>query len=169
MDDNLEWLTQKTEDSISNKGNLTFPTHAVNVIELSGNKKVATPHFYINPPFQIYPPFLAKNFILPKWLNFQKVLPPPFNEGGFQLWIKLILYENDAKLFKFKRSPLYVNLWNVWSVRIDTWSEYSKKNEGMVNLFFYLKFKKLCKNLKSTLIISFLATKIKRQIWHPLL
>ena len=32
MDDNLEWLTQKTEDSKSNKGNLTFPTHTVNVI-----------------------------------------------------------------------------------------------------------------------------------------
>ena len=65
MDENLEWLTQKTEDSKSNKGNLTFPTHTVNVIELSGNKKVATPHFYINPPFQIYPPFLAKNFCNP--------------------------------------------------------------------------------------------------------
>ena len=32
--ENLEWVTQKTEDPKSNKGNLTFPTHAVNVIEL---------------------------------------------------------------------------------------------------------------------------------------
>ena len=27
MDENLEWLTQNTEDPKSNKGNLTFPTH----------------------------------------------------------------------------------------------------------------------------------------------
>ena len=34
MDENLEWLTQNTEDPKSNKGNLTFQTHTVNVIEL---------------------------------------------------------------------------------------------------------------------------------------
>ena len=36
MDENLEWLTQNTEDPKSNKGNLTFSTHThtVNVIEL---------------------------------------------------------------------------------------------------------------------------------------
>ena len=55
LDENLAWLTQKTEDPKSNKGNLTFTTHTVNVIELNCKviKKVATPppHFYINPPF----------------------------------------------------------------------------------------------------------------------
>ena len=34
MDENLAWLTQNTVDLKSNKGNLTFPTHPVNVIEL---------------------------------------------------------------------------------------------------------------------------------------
>ena len=34
MDENIEWLTQNTEDWKSNKGNLTFPTQTVNVIEL---------------------------------------------------------------------------------------------------------------------------------------
>ena len=34
MDENIEWLTQKTEDPKSNKWNLTFPPHTVNVIEL---------------------------------------------------------------------------------------------------------------------------------------
>ena len=35
MDENLEWLTQNTEDpKSSKKGNLIFPTHTVNVIEL---------------------------------------------------------------------------------------------------------------------------------------
>ena len=59
MDENLEWLTQNTEGPKSNKWNLTFPAHTVNVIELYSNKKVATPHFYINPPplFRFIPPF----------------------------------------------------------------------------------------------------------------
>ena len=46
----------------------------------------------------------------------------------FQLWqilndlstkrlIKLILYENDVKLLKFKRRFVKVYLWYVWSVR----------------------------------------------------
>ena len=34
MDENLKQLTQNTEDPESNKGNLTFPTHTENVIEL---------------------------------------------------------------------------------------------------------------------------------------
>ena len=34
MDDNLEWLIQNTENPKSSKGNLTFPTHTVNMIEL---------------------------------------------------------------------------------------------------------------------------------------
>ena len=34
LDENLAWLTQNTEDPKSNKGNLTFPPHTVNVIEL---------------------------------------------------------------------------------------------------------------------------------------
>ena len=39
MDDNLEWLTQNTEDPKSNKGNITPPpthTHTVNVIHYGG-------------------------------------------------------------------------------------------------------------------------------------
>ena len=42
-------------------------------------KKVATPHFYINPSFQSYPPFLAKFLVPPKYLNFWKVLPNPLS------------------------------------------------------------------------------------------
>ena len=34
LDENLAWLTQRTEDPKSNKGNFTFPTHTVNVIKL---------------------------------------------------------------------------------------------------------------------------------------
>ena len=65
-------MAQKTKDWKSNTGTLTFPTKTVNmidVIELNCKvvKNVATPPwpFPINPPFQIYPPFLAKNFVSP--------------------------------------------------------------------------------------------------------
>ena len=34
LNDNLEWLTRKTQDLKSKKWNLTFPTYAVNKIEL---------------------------------------------------------------------------------------------------------------------------------------
>ena len=34
LDENLAWLTQKTEDPKSNKEYLTFPPHTVNVIEM---------------------------------------------------------------------------------------------------------------------------------------
>ena len=34
FDQNLAWLTQKTEEPKSNKGNLTFPSHTVNMTEL---------------------------------------------------------------------------------------------------------------------------------------
>ena len=34
MNENLAWLTEKTEDLKSNKGNLTFPLHTVIVTEL---------------------------------------------------------------------------------------------------------------------------------------
>ena len=51
LDENLAWLTQKTEDLKSNKGNLTFLPHTVNVIELNCKiiKKVAPPP----PPPQV--------------------------------------------------------------------------------------------------------------------
>ena len=43
------------------------------------NKKVAppppSPHFYVNASFSVFPPFLAKIFVPPKWLNFWKIVP----------------------------------------------------------------------------------------------
>ena len=42
MDENLTWLTQKTEELKCNKGNFSFPWHTVNAIELQSNKKVAS-------------------------------------------------------------------------------------------------------------------------------
>ena len=34
MDENLAWLTQKTEEPKCNKGKFTFPQHTVDAIEL---------------------------------------------------------------------------------------------------------------------------------------
>ena len=62
----------------------------VNMIELNCKvvKKVATPHFYINPHFQVYPPLLANNFV-PQVTQFQEGPTPPLphpppliREGG---------------------------------------------------------------------------------------
>ena len=57
MDENLEWLTQNTEDLKSNKGNLTPP--------------LPPTHTHINPSptFQVFPLFLAKHFVPPPLLN----------------------------------------------------------------------------------------------------
>ena len=35
LDESLAWLTQKTAELKSNKGNFTFPTHRVIVVELT--------------------------------------------------------------------------------------------------------------------------------------
>ena len=76
LDENLPWLIQKTDDLKSNKGNLTFPPHTVNVIELNCKviKKVATPSIFTStpppPPLQVYPPFLGKILYPPQVTKF---------------------------------------------------------------------------------------------------
>ena len=64
MDENLEWLTQNTEDPKSNKGNLTFPTHRVNVTELNYKvvKQVATTSFLHQSPFLGISPLSSNKF-----------------------------------------------------------------------------------------------------------
>ena len=54
LDEILAWLTQKTEDPKSNKGNLTFPPHTVNMIKL--NCKVIENGNPPPPPFLHQPP-----------------------------------------------------------------------------------------------------------------
>ena len=86
LDENLARITQKTEDPKSNKGNLTFPLHTVNVIDLNCKviKKVATLLFYINPrPFSgLSPPFLAR-FCTPLSDSIlERSYPLPLIRGG---------------------------------------------------------------------------------------
>ena len=69
LDENLAWLTEKTEDPKSNKGNLNFLPQTVNVIELNCKviKKVATPTFLHPPPppFSGLSPLSRKTFCTP--------------------------------------------------------------------------------------------------------
>ena len=82
MDENLEWLTQNTEDPKSNKRNLTFPTHTVNVIELQSNKKVATTPFLHQLPLLRFIPLSSKIFCNPPSDSiFGRSYPPAFNKG----------------------------------------------------------------------------------------
>ena len=64
-------------------------------------------------------------FSMSLWKEFQ--LLQILSDLSVKHLIKLILHENDGKLLKFKRSPVKVDLWYVWSV---------KESDGMVNLFF---------------------------------
>ena len=75
MDQNLAWLTQKTEDPKSNKENLTFSTHT-KYDWTENNKKVVTPppDFYINPVTGLSP-LSSKNFSSPTQVI-------QFSEGG---------------------------------------------------------------------------------------
>ena len=54
-------------------------------------------------------------FSMSLWKKFQ--LLKIINDLSIRHWIKLILYENDVKLSRFKRSSVQVDLWYVWSVR----------------------------------------------------
>ena len=68
LDENLAWLTQKTEDPKSNKGNLTFTTHTVNVIELNFKviKKWQPPvPISTSTPFSGLFPLSSKKFCTP--------------------------------------------------------------------------------------------------------
>ena len=72
MDESLEWLTQNTEDPKSNKRNLTFPTRTHSkcdwTVKYWKSGKPPPPFLLFlhqPPPFQVYPPFLAKIFISP--------------------------------------------------------------------------------------------------------
>ena len=65
LEENLAWLTQKTEEPKSNKGNFTFPKHTVNVIKSNRNKSEVIKHWE-PPPFLHQPPlfrFISSPFL----------------------------------------------------------------------------------------------------------
>ena len=80
MDENLAWLTELTEE-LKNQNVIKQtlppppphpPTHTEQMqLNCKVIKKVATPHFYINPShFQGYLPFLAKFWVPPPVAQF---------------------------------------------------------------------------------------------------
>ena len=77
-------------NSIFNSSRKAIRAHAYLLYLYSSIKQVASPpHFYINsPPFQGYPPFLAKYLLPPPSESIFPTpsTPHPFNKGeGFQL------------------------------------------------------------------------------------
>ena len=104
VDENFKWescmANSKGWRSERYKGNLTPPpTHTQSKCDwtlLWSNKKVATPPFLHQPPpllFQVYPPFLPKNFVPPppprKWpIFFEGHSPTSLIRGeGFRLCV----------------------------------------------------------------------------------
>ena len=90
------------------------------------------------------------------WKQFQ--LLQTLNDLSVKHLMKLILYENDLKLLKFKGGLVKVYLWCLnGEILINcTWNEYIKESDGMVDLFFiinlmlaYLIFKKSKKSNES--------------------
>ena len=75
-------------------------------------------------------------FSISLWKEFQ--LLEILNDLSIKHLIKLILHENDVKLLKFKRSPVQVDLWHIWSVRF--WlliPEMNKSRKAMEWLFCF--------------------------------
>ena len=91
LDENLAWLTQKTEDPKGIKQTLLSPhIHTVAVIELNCKviKKWQPPSplpFLHQPLFRFIPLFLAQNFVAhPQVTQFLEGCTP--GRGGFRLW-----------------------------------------------------------------------------------
>ena len=55
-------------------------------------------------------------FSMSSWKNSNYILQI-LSDLSIRYLMKLILFENDVKLLKFKRSPVHVDLWYVWVVR----------------------------------------------------
>ena len=111
MDENLAWLTQKTEESKCNKANFTF--FSPKTVNFYINQYLH--HFYINPtaPFQGYCPFLVKCLVPSplKWLNFWKVLRlPPFNKGRGSNYGYLFIEVRKRTFFKFVAKKSHLKL-----------------------------------------------------------
>ena len=79
-------------------------------------------------------------FSMSLWMDFQ--LLQILKDLSIKHLIKLILYENYIKLWKFKKfcKGQFVICLKCEILIIDTWNEYTTKSDGVVNLFFYPKF-----------------------------
>ena len=74
-------------------------------------------------------------FYISLWKEFQ--LLQILNDLSIKHLIKLILYENDVNLSKFKSCiGQFVISLKCEALIIDTWNKYMKISDGMVNLFF---------------------------------
>ena len=114
---------------IENKGNFTFLTQRVNLIELLSNKKWQPLHFYINPPFSsVSPPFSIKKLVAPKWLTLWKVLLLSlYKGGGVQLWIIKI-----TESISFS----YISDWVAYTIK-EIIKESFMRDDAFLQMFMY--------------------------------
>ena len=85
---------------------------------------MATPHFYINLPFQGYPFFLAKFLLPPQVTQFLEGPTPPLNKGNVRtMWLQWKCDLNSLKPFKFK---LKTNIGDINSSSSDDEEEVAK-------------------------------------------
>ena len=122
--------TQKTEDPKSNKGNLNFPTHTVNVIELIVGP-THSPFLREHPPsllFRFIPLFWQKKFVLPLRRDsiFGKSYPP-YNKRGkcwrggegvgggltVQLWFLMVVIDISVNYIFHATAPTIKTLTEV--------------------------------------------------------
>ena len=73
---------------------------------------MATPHFYINPPFSGLSPFLAKNFVAPQVTQFLEGSTLPFNKGrGGSNYDSSCVYSPFMLLDFYKIAKLFFPTW----------------------------------------------------------
>ena len=115
---------------------------------------------------------LGLMFSISLWKEFQ--LLQTLNDLSIKHVIKLILYENDARAWKFKKSPVKVDLWYVWSARI--WLLIPEMNTSrkamewliwfsivnlMLRCLLFTKFKKLNESCSLSKAARMLSTYLK--------
>ena len=111
-------------------------------------------------------------FSMSLWKEFQ--LLQILNDLSIRHLIKLSLYENDVKLLKFTRSPVWVDLWYAWSVKF--WLLIPEMNTSrkamewliwfsivnlMLRCLLFTKFKKLNESCSLSKAARMLSTYLK--------
>ena len=101
---------------------------------------MATPHFYIKPPLQIYSPILAKNFVPPPPSDsiFGRSYPlPPFNKGRGGVNYVVCIYLVEAIECKSKIYPRCIPSFCYFLKLISTLDIYLKMFRTPANSWFW--------------------------------
>ena len=152
MHQNLAWLTQKSEEPKSNKGNFTFPSNTVNMIEPSSNKKVATPPFpYQPPPLYRFIPLSSKKFCTPQVTQFlegRAPLPSIRRWGGggsdYVLWNTLYVKQAQVNITNLPLKGFGIFLYNWITLSLNLSIKINIKNFLLISSVFLFCFVFIC-------------------------